>query len=470
MSDKQKQPRAFHRIKTGKLERRFSLAKAGLIAGTKLATLSATNTLFSKKEDKEKNQKAILSKQAQYLTEEIGKLKGSVVKVGQMLALWGEHFLPEEVTDALHALEDDTTALAWPTIEQVLRERLGERTLLELNIDPTPIGSASLGQVHRATIKSTGEQICLKIQYPGVAEAIDSDLDAIHQILKFSRLVPVTEELKAWLDEVRAMMKREVDYTLELASTERFKERLAADSRFIVPKVYPAYSGPKILATSYEPGERLNSETCISLPAERRNKIAAACLDLCWREVFLWGEMQTDPNFGNYFIRLSTGDTTNTEEIEDKVVLLDFGAVRAFPPHVLEPGKHLIKGAYLKEVELVKQAMLKLDFVPDTTPNKVFASFAKLCFLAMEPFHPHKTATASDDSQAFPQQPYDWERSDLINRIMLQATKSALSRYFSVPPKEFMFLSRKIIGAYTLMTILKATIDGQAILHNYIKE
>lgn len=101
-------------------------------------------------------------------------MKGSVVKIGQMMALFGEHFLPEEVTEALHTLENSTTALEWPAVEKHLRQQLGSVKLAELEVDPQPLGAASLGQVHRARRKSDGAELALKIQYPGVANAIDS--------------------------------------------------------------------------------------------------------------------------------------------------------------------------------------------------------------------------------------------------------------------------------------------------------
>src|SRR5690554_6680920 len=155
------------RVKTGSFERRLSMATAGIFAGAKYATLSA-GTLFTAKDKRDERRKEILSSQAQELVTELGKLKGSVVKIGQMMALFGEHFLPEEVTAALHTLENSTTALEWPAIERHLRKELGELKLAELEIDPEPIGAASLGQVHRAVRKSDGKELVLKIQYPGV--------------------------------------------------------------------------------------------------------------------------------------------------------------------------------------------------------------------------------------------------------------------------------------------------------------
>src|SRR5690606_33996015 len=188
------------RVKTGAFERRFSLARAGILAGARYATLTA-GTFLTPREQRADRRKAILSSQAQELVHELGKLKGSVVKIGQMMALFGEHFLPEEVTAALHTLENSTTALEWPAIERHLRKELGDIKLSELDIDREPIGAASLGQVHRAVRKSDGKELVLKIQYPGVADAIDSDLRAVVQLLRLSRMVPMTDQFNQWLDE-----------------------------------------------------------------------------------------------------------------------------------------------------------------------------------------------------------------------------------------------------------------------------
>lgn len=186
------------RIKTGSFERRLSLTKAGLFAGTRVGAHMATNWL-SGKENREARHRAMMSSQARILVEELGKLKGSVVKIGQVMALYGEHFLPEEVTEALHTLEDQTTSLEWSAIEKVLRDELGADRFAELEVDPEPIGSASLGQVHRARRRDDGLELVLKVQYPGVDQAVDSDLNSVAHLLKIARLVYFGPEFREWL-------------------------------------------------------------------------------------------------------------------------------------------------------------------------------------------------------------------------------------------------------------------------------
>lgn len=462
MSDKPKT--TLKRVKTGAFERRFSMAKAGLVAGTLLAAQSAGN-LFTRKEDRAGRQSEILSKQALYLAEEIGKLKGSIVKIGQMMALYGEHFLPQEVTDALHTLEDDTAALEWTTIYEELEDELGAARLALLEIDEEPLGCASIGQVHRAVIKATGEEICLKIQYPGVAEAVDSDLGAVEALLRMLKIVPITEEFQQWFAEIREMMHREVDYVHEAEKTALFRERLKDDPRFIVPKIYPDFCTANVIATAYEPGVNIDSPQTKALSQERRNAICAAALDLCWKEVFLWGEMQTDPNFGNYFVRLGNGS-----DIPDRIVLLDFGAVREFSSHTIDPGRTLVKAAFLHDEALLFQSLEALKMVSPDTPDNAKRSLSKLCFMAIEPFA---------DPDRFPPPPelltakgeYRWGASNLPSRLSVQAGMSAAgsSRHFTVPPRELMFLVRKIMGAYTFMSVLNAEIRGHEILRPYLK-
>lgn len=448
------------RVKTGSFERRLSMATAGIFAGAKYATLSA-GTLFTAKDKRDEKRKEILSQQAQQLVEDLGKLKGSVVKIGQMMALFGEHFLPEEVTAALHTLESQTTALAWPTMFRHLQMELGDAKLAELEISQAPLGAASLAQVHKAIRKSDGKELVLKIQYPGVAQAIDSDLRALVRLLKLSRLVPITAQFNEWLDEIREMLKREVDYDLEAHTTEYFRELLKDDERFVVPTVVPEYSTHNILCMTFESGIPITEVDVDTLAQERRNHIGRAIMELCCMEVFQWNKMQTDPNFGNYLLRI------DNQGGNDKVVLLDFGAIRDFEHTTLGPGREMIRASWHQDTERLGQAMRALGFLAKDVPKRVLNDFAALCFEAVEPLQ---------DPQRFPvpasvlnsKQEYMWGESDLPSRVMGRASRNALSVHFDVPPKEFIFLVRKLLGAYTFLHVIRAEIRGNTLLEPFL--
>ncbi|ATZ67369.1 MULTISPECIES: ABC1 kinase family protein [Acinetobacter] len=446
-------------LKTSSVDRRLSIAKASLLAGTRWATASATS-MFSSEEDKEKKRKKAMAEQAHYLVSEIGKLKGSIVKIGQMMALYGEHFLPEEITQALNTLNNQTVALAWPAIKAHLQEQLGSR-MDDLTIDHEPIGTASLAQVHRAIRKSDGLELVLKIQYPGVAEAIDSDMNLFKNMLKLTRMVPQTREFDQWFDEVREMMHREVDYGIEAATTRRFAARLKEDPRYIVPQIVNEFCAEKVLCMTFERGVPVNSPVMLSLPQERRNQLGEASLEIAVRELFEWGEMQTDPNFGNYLVRLGNGT-----DVRDKIVLLDFGAIRQFDENLLSVARNLIQAGYDHDKAAMVKAMTGYEFF-DGMPESIKPGMADVFLIATEAFscpenNPDMPIGIMDD-----QDRYDWKKSQLHSRVMQQAAQSMASRYFSVPPKEFMFISRKFIGAYTFMTVIDAKTNVRKMIRQF---
>ena len=449
------------RIKTGSFERRLSLTKAGLFAGTRMASHMATNW-FSSRETRDQRHRAMLSSQARFLVDELGRLKGSVVKIGQVMALYGEHFLPEEVTEALHTLEDQTTSLEWSAIERVLKEEIGADRLAELDVDPVPIGAASLGQVHRALRKSDGLELVLKVQYPGVADAVDSDLNAVAQLLKVARLVSFGPEFNDWLEEVREMMHREVDYRLEARTTEKFRAMLSNDARFVVPRVLQEYSTDHIIASTYERGHSVGSPEVRDLPLARRSALGKAALELFFQELFEWGEIQTDPNFGNYRIRIAS----EHEPDHDQIVLLDFGAVQSYSQAFLKPVIQMIRASYEEELEAVIDGGVTLRFMSRDWPEDVLQKFGLVCMSVLEPLA--KNRDQWPDYAVNARGEYRWKQSDLPSRVAKQAARSAISRYFRVPPKEFVFLNRKLIGVYTFIAVLHAEFNGEGLLKKYL--
>lgn len=447
-------------LKTSSMDRRLSIAKASLLAGTRWAASSASS-MFASEAEKEKKRKQAMKEQADYLVAEIGKLKGSIVKIGQMMALYGEHFLPEEITQALNTLNNQTVALDWPAIKTQLRSQLGSQ-LDDLTIDREPLGTASLAQVHRAVRKSDGLELVLKVQYPGVADAIDSDMSLFKNMLKLTRMVPQTREFDQWFDEVRDMMHREVNYDIEAATTRRFAARLQDDPRYIVPTIIDQYCTNRVLCMTFERGVPINSPVMLSLPQERRNRLGEASLEIAVREIFEWGEMQTDPNFGNYLVRLA-----ENEQGLDQIVLLDFGAIRQFDQHLLGMARNLIKAGYHHDPMAMVNAMRGYEFF-DAIPENLKPDMAKVFLLATEAFSSFDNNKQIPDGVMQIDNRYDWKKSQLHSRVMQQASKSMASRYFSVPPKEFMFISRKFIGAYTFMTVIEAKTNVHGMIQKYV--
>ncbi|MEC8428137.1 MAG: AarF/ABC1/UbiB kinase family protein [Pseudomonadota bacterium] len=445
------------RIKTGKLERRLSLATMGVKTGTRTAT-QLWGGLLKSKEKRQQHRREVIAHNADKLVEELGKLKGGVVKVGQVMALYGDYVLPDEVANAFRKLEEQTHPVQWSVIESVLIEQLGETSIRELNVDERPLGAASLSQVHRATLDD--RDLCLKVQYPGVADAIDTDLDAVTQMLRVARLVKMGDEFEAWLEEIRRVLHREVDYVLEAETTQRFAERLRGDSVLKVPEVVPEFCTATVLAETYEPGYAFNSPQVQALSQTRRNRIAEAFLELFFREVFEWEELQTDPNFGNYRVQI------DPEGEDDKLVLLDFGAVCTYPSAFFEPLKTMIRGAFHRDEQEIIDGILAMQLLSEDSTVSAQQGFARLLIQIIEPLNfvaeelQHGCLTDSGE--------YRWAHSKLPKRAAKLGAKSAFDKDFEMPPKEFAFISRKLLGVYNVLSTLDAELKPPAWLSGYV--
>ena len=271
----------YRSLKRRAIPRGLSVSLAGLRAGGALAVDGAMQKLMRRDGNGEDSEFA--RREARRFVTQLGKLKGTYVKIGQMLALFGEHFLPPVLAQALRDLGDQTEPLDWEAIEPVLRANLGA-LYEELDIEPEALAAASLAQVHRATIRSSGESICLKVQYPGLAEVIDSDFDAVVRMLVMARWVQAGRDLDDWLESMRTHLHHEIDYHREAALTARMAD-LVSDvtvSRvsYRVPRVYPRYCTDVVLALEYMEGLPVTDPRVTGLSLERRNALASGMLEL----------------------------------------------------------------------------------------------------------------------------------------------------------------------------------------------
>ncbi len=433
-------------IKTRPLERNIALTKLGLGAGTKIVAHSLVN-IFRGEVARTSADREFYERQARVLADELGRLKGSVMKAGQMLSLYGQYFLPEEAVEVLSGLQDDTAPVAWKVVAPVLEQSLGRKRLAELDVEQEPLAAASLGQVHRARRKSDGLQLVVKIQYPGVADAIDSDIRTLSRLLLMTRLAPKGLDLKPVFAEVREMLFREVDYTAEARFTEEFGRRLADDPRFGVPRVLHEYSSGQVLTTSFESGVSARDPAVRALPLARRNRLGRNFLDLFLNEFFAWGLVQSDPHFGNYRFRLGASAA------EDRIVLLDFGATRRFEPRFVEAYRRIVRGAVRGDRPALLRAAEEIGLMSDGFPENVLKGFVEMCQLIVEPFN------TPDDPRTPPQLrnaqgEYRWGASDLPMRAANVAARNALSVHFRVPPREIVFLHRRLAGVFIMLATL----------------
>ncbi len=444
------------KIKTGAFSRRLELAKTGVLFGARGLFDSAMNAAGL-----DQDASGSRRKNMEYLVHELGRLKGSVVKVGQLMATYGEYILPPEVSEVLHQLEDDTPPLVWSEIEKQLRRELGPERLAELDINTTPVAAASLGQVHRARCLKTGADIALKIQYPGVAETIDADFDAVIRLLQLARLLESSRAVDEWLRDVRELLYREIDYVHEHDQLVYAARQLRDDKAYVVPAVFERYCTPRILAMSWAEGVSVNQLDMEALSQSRRNALSSALLRLFLIEFYDWRRMQTDPNFGNYLIQL------DPEGVNDKLVLLDFGAMRDIPEDFTAQFGAMVDAAWHNDREAFIKASIELQFMRAEYPQNVLDDFADVGMDIIEPLKPDFSNVIPGALNA--DGDYHWRDSELPKRIAKRAVKASLSKHFAVPPKEFMFVIRKLMGVYAMISALNGQFNGAPLLRPYIK-
>jgi predicted unusual protein kinase regulating ubiquinone biosynthesis (AarF/ABC1/UbiB family) len=456
------------KIKSGVFSRGLALAKVSVAAGAKAAG-HAVGGLFSSEEEKAESLKKLIFDQVGMLSRELGQLKGSLMKAGQMLSMYGEHFLPPEANQLLKSLQSQSPPLDWPAIEKQLKRQLSEEQLAQVEIEQISLASASLGQVHKAQRKSDGRLLAMKIQYPGVDKAIDSDISSLQSILSMSRLIPTGPRFDDLFKEVKTMLKQEVDYRKELVATDYFRKAFENDSRFIVPETFPELSSARVLTTSFEEGIAVDSPEVMALSQERRNAIGLAVLDAYFKELFELQHVQTDPHFGNYRFQMGKDGAS------DRLVMLDFGAVRKVPQSFIQPYRKMIRATLAQDDAGILAAAKELGLVQDGDPEELTRQFTDLCYVIVEPFlgrellegkFPKSNGLTSEffDSNGI----YDWGKTDLPKRAARLGAKMIFSFRLRVPPRELVFLDRKMGGMFIFMHALQVKADARHLLERHL--
>jgi predicted unusual protein kinase regulating ubiquinone biosynthesis (AarF/ABC1/UbiB family) len=450
-------------LKRRAISRSFSVSLAGLRAGGALAVDSAMQKLKGRKPGDDDSEFA--RREAQRFVRELGKLKGTYVKIGQMMALFGEHFLPPVLAEAMHDLGDNTEPMDWESVEPVLRESLGDR-YAELDIEHQALAAASLAQVHVATVRATGEQICLKVQYPGLADVIDSDFDAVVRMLVLARWLPAGRDLDDWLQSMRAHLHNEIDYAREASLTERMGELVKGVNvsavSYRVPRLYSRYCSDVVLALEYMRGLSVTAEPVAALSLERRNALAVGMLELFFYELYDWGCLQSDPNFGNYLLAL---DDRRNKHAQDELVLLDFGSILDCNDNFLYHLRNIIDAGLRQDIGLLGDSLVGLGCLREGAGEEARRLFADFCLHLLEPLRPPEQLPAdylNADGE------YRWAGSRLMHRAGKRGAQSATSRHFTPPTREFALIARKLTGVFTFITMLEAEFNAYEMVAAHI--
>ena len=383
--------------------------------------------------------------QALLITKSLAKLKGAAMKAGQLLSLDLDHYFPPEAVELLSQLQNAANAHPFEEIEIIINREISplKRSLIH-SVTETPIGVASIGQVHRARYAEL--DIVLKVQYQDLADSVASDLIILKTLAQtFCNLSGRKMNLEPLFKEFRSILDQELDYKIEASFLVEYSKNLSnlvsrPGYKFRTPQVFLEISSNKVLAMTFEKGVTLRQWMNLKPNKSDRSLMAEALLDLYFHEFFEWGLVQTDPNLGNFLV--------DQNELGINICLIDFGATRRYSREFIHKYIYLLDLVASNQSTELKKFLIEFEMLDAREADSAFVAFEKILKIAITPFFTNlnnKVFNFSDTS-------YLLESTAAVKVL----TKELV---YTAPPHSILFLHRKLAGVYSILKTLEANID-----------
>jgi aarF domain-containing kinase len=386
---------------------------------------------------------------ADRLASTLCRMRGAALKMGQMLSIQDESLLPPALTRALNQVRQGADAMPKRQLIQQLELQLGPDWREKfVEFDELPFAAASIGQVHRATLAvgSSIKDVVVKVQYPGVANSIESDLKNLTMLVKMTGLAPKGLFIDNVVRVGRDELKVECDYLREKGQQRRFKELVESDpvlrrERFAVPDVIDELTTAEIITSEFCPGGTIDK--VVHLSQEERNRIGTYILYLTIQELFVWRFMQTDPNWGNFLYDVGSQTT----------FLIDFGATREYSKSFVDGYLRIVCANANRDEKTLMEMSHKMNFLTGEENEIMLQAHKMSGFTVGEPF-------ASDE-------PFHFRDSNISSRLGDHSSVFMQHR-LTPPPEEVYTLHRKLAGAYMLCIKLGASVNCRSLLRNVV--
>lgn len=379
------------------------------------------------------------------IADRLSHLRGAAMKLGQMISMDAGDLLPAELSEILGRLRDNAHHMPPAQLQQVLVREWGPdwRTKFE-RFELRPIAAASIGQVHRA-VTHDGRELAIKVQYPGVRESIDSDVDNVATLLRMSGALPRGLDIAPLLFEAKRQLAEEADYEREGAQMALFGQLLADTPDLLVPTLDPELTTPRVLAMTFLAGRPI--ETLETADQATRDAAVQMLMTLVLRELFEFGVMQTDPNFANYRVQPGTG----------RLILLDFGAARPVEPSTVLAYRRLLLAGLAGDRDAVRAAALSAGFLGSRAVARHRARIDDMI----------KVIVGELNRPGL----FDFGDRRFVAALRdpgLEIAGDAVA--WHVPPADILFVQRKISGTALMAARLKARVDIRALVRPWLEE
>ncbi|BFZ56720.1 hypothetical protein PYCC9005_003768 [Savitreella phatthalungensis] len=377
------------------------------------------------------------------LVRKLSRMRGAALKLGQMIS-FQEDSLPEPVKEVMRRVQDSADYMPGWQLDAVMSREFGAAWRDKFaTFDEIPIAAASIGQVHKACLHDKRE-VAVKVQYPGVAESISSDLKNLGILLKATKLLPRGLFLDKTIANARTELAWECDYEREAENTRRFRELVGTDQTdFLVPEVIDELSGKQVLTTEFLHGKGIAK--VLDLPQKTRDHLGSALMTLCLRELAEFNFMQTDPNWTNFLYNQKTG----------RIELLDFGASRAFDRDFIDRYCRLLVAAARGDRATLVQLSQELGYLTGGESEEMIEAHLSSILTLAEPF----SFQLSRDAV------YDFEGQTVTERVK-KYIPTMLRQRLAPPPEETYSLHRRLSGHFLLCAKLRSRIECRRIFED----
>ncbi len=349
--------------------------------------------------------------------------------------------MPEPLRVALEKARAEANIMPHSQLIKILKAEYGKNWKEKfITFDEKPFAAASIGQVHYA-VGLKGEKMAIKIQYPGVAQSIDSDLNNIKRLFEYFKIFPKGLYIDELIKNLGNELKMECDYIQESEKQMIFKDLFKSDPLFYIPEIKKEYSTNLIIASELIEGNNIDELDDFS--QETRDLVGSKILELCLKELFEFNFMQTDPNPANFFY----------DNKLKRINLIDFGAARRFEKQFVDNYMKIVHAAAINDRETLLEYSKRIGFLNGKENLLMTDAHAQATFAIGLPFNINNKDI------------FDFGNQNLTKTIYT-LLPTMLKHRLKAPPTEVYSLHRKLSGAYLICIKLKSRVNSKEMFFN----